>query len=112
MADIDIGPRPSETIDEFCRAENFSKSFYYELKKRNLAPDELRPPGTKVIRITPEAHAAWRGRMAELSRTEAAELEATRRRELAVIAGKLAAKSERHVSKKKKETPPRRRRSA
>ena len=82
----------SETIAAFCDAENLSKSSYYELQKRGLGPEELRPPGTKIIRITPEAHAKWRERMSELARTEAAELEAARRRELATIAGRLAAK--------------------
>ena len=48
----------SETIAAFCDAENLSKSSYYELQKRGLGPEELRPPGTKIIRITPEAHAS------------------------------------------------------
>ena len=34
----------SETISEFCLAERFSKSFYYGLKKRGLAPEEFEVP--------------------------------------------------------------------
>jgi hypothetical protein len=49
---------PSKTIDEFCRHERISRSKYYELRKLNKAPTELRVEG--LIRITPQAHAAWR----------------------------------------------------
>jgi hypothetical protein len=100
MSNTDIESQPSMTIDEFCAVENFSKSFYYELKKRDLGPEELRPPGMKLIRITAEAHAEWRARMLEEAKSEAAQLENERRRELTVKAGKRAAESPRHISKK------------
>jgi hypothetical protein len=90
----------SQTIGEFCRAERISKSVYYELKARGLNPDEFEIPGTRIKRITPEARAAWRERMAELAKSETAQLEAERRRELASIAGRAAAASPRHISKR------------
>ena len=90
----------SETISEFCLAERFSKSFYYGLKKRGLGPEEFEVPGTRVKRITPEAHTAWRERMAELAKSETAQLEAERRRAQAAEAEKLAAQSPNHVSRR------------
>ncbi len=90
----------SRTIREFCAIENISITAYYELKKRGLGPDELRVPETKIVRITADAHNAWRQRMAELKQSRAAELEAERRRELASIAGRAAAASPLHASKR------------
>jgi hypothetical protein len=60
----------------------------------------------------PEADAEWEARMAELAKSETARLEAERRRELATIAGQIAAESLRHVSRRgARSTPtPRRRR--
>jgi len=69
--------RRSKTVGEFCFAHRFSKSFYYELKRRGLNPDELEILGVK--RITPEAEEAWLARMAALAKTEDAKLESERR---------------------------------
>jgi len=49
---------PSKTIQQFCTHEQISRSQYYKLKKTGKAPAEMRVDG--VVRITPEAHAAWR----------------------------------------------------
>jgi hypothetical protein len=81
----------------FCAAERMSKSSYHKLKNLGLGPEVYVPPGTRIERITPEAHAAWRARMAELTKSESAKLEAERRREVAVIAGRIAAQSPMHV---------------
>ena len=75
-----------------------SATKYHDLKNKGLGPEELNVDG--MIRITPEARAEWRERMAELARSEAAQLEAERRRELAVIAGRAAAASPLHISKR------------
>jgi len=48
----------SKTIAEFCRHERMSRSKYYGLRKAGKAPAEMRVD--RIIRITPEAHAAWR----------------------------------------------------
>ena len=53
------------TIDEFCFANGFSRATYYNLKAKNLAPDEMRVLG-KII-ITTEAEKRWHKRMAALS---------------------------------------------
>ena len=71
--------QPSKTIPQFCEAENLSASSYFKLKRLGLGPDEMRFPGTEIVRITPEAHRAWRERMTELSQTKQAELERQRR---------------------------------
>jgi hypothetical protein len=90
----------SRTRVEFCNIEHFSLSSFFALRKRGLAPDEISPPGTNIHRITAQAHAAWRSRMTELAKTEAAELAANRRRRQAQAAGEEAAKSPTHISKK------------
>jgi formiminotetrahydrofolate cyclodeaminase len=99
MTQIDTAP--SKTIAEFCAAENISKSVYYDLRRRNLGPEESRIVGTTIVRITNEAHAAWRERMAELAKSKSAELEAARRRAQTAEAGKIAAQSPRHVSRRR-----------
>jgi hypothetical protein len=92
--------RRSQTRAEFCLAEHLSKSTYHALRKRGLGPEELVVPGLKIIRITPEARDAWHTKMAELAKGEAARIEAERRRELASIAGRAAAASPLHISKR------------
>jgi hypothetical protein len=94
---MDFDPRRSLSITQFCWAEGISKAKYYDLQKKGLAPAVTDIDG--VQRITPEARAEWHQRMAERAKGEAARLEAERRRELAVIAGRAAAASPNHVSK-------------
>ena len=95
---------PDKTIAEFCSAKRISKTFYYELARRGLAPDETIYPGSRVKRISATAERAWDQHMAELAQGEAARLEAARRRELATIAGRIAAQSPLHVSKQQQHT--------
>jgi hypothetical protein len=99
MDDTDNQER-SQTRGEFCDTERISLSSYFKLKARNLAPEETVVPGTKIIRIVPEARRAWHARMAELAKSEAAQLEAERRREQAVAAGRIAARSPLHASRR------------
>jgi hypothetical protein len=94
--------RRSKTIQQFCFVEGFSKASYYELKRRGLGPDELRPPGTAIVRITPQAHDEWHKRMRELRESEAAALEEERRRAQTQQAGRIAAQSPKHVSKRRR----------
>ena len=70
------------------------------MRRRKLGPQESRISGTTIIRITNESHVAWREHMAELAKSEAAELEAARRCAQTAAAGKIAAKSPRHVSRR------------
>jgi hypothetical protein len=91
-------PNRSMTLAEFRYAENMSAAKYYGLKSKGLGPEELIVDG--MIRVTPEARAKWRERMAELAKSEAAQLQAERRRELASIAGRAAAASPLHISKR------------
>ena len=96
----------SLTRTEFCYVENMSPTKYHGLKNKGLGPEEMNIDG--MIRITPEAREEWHKRMAELAKGEAARLEAERRRELAVTAGRAAAQSPNHVSRRPR--PVRRRR--
>ena len=46
------------SINEFCQRQKICPATYYKLKRRGLAPAELR--FGNIVRITPEAEAAWR----------------------------------------------------
>ena len=46
------------SINEFCLRQKICPATYYKLKKRGLGPAELRLGN--IVRITPEAEAAWR----------------------------------------------------
>jgi hypothetical protein len=105
---MEIDPKRSLSQDQFCWLENISRSKYFELKKRGLGPDVTDIDGLQ--RITPEAREEWRQRMAERAKGKQAQLEAERRRELAVIAGRLAARSPYHVSRRPRPEQRRRRR--
>ena len=96
---MDIDPRRSLSQKQFCWVENISLAKYFELKKKGLGPRVEDIDGVK--RITPQAREEWHKRMAELAKGEAAQLEAERRRETASIAGRKAAQSEFHVSKRR-----------
>jgi hypothetical protein len=86
--------QPSETIEEWCRFENCSTTFYHSLKRRGLGPKTICiGPFVRIV----ETHAEWRARMAERSQQEAGRLENERRRELASRAGRAAVKSALHV---------------
>jgi hypothetical protein len=51
-------PRGAYSVDEFCNAHGFRVTLYYELKKKGLAPVEMRV-GRRVL-ISFEAAEAWR----------------------------------------------------
>jgi hypothetical protein len=95
---MEFDPNRSWTLGEFRYFERMSPSKYHELKKRGLGPEEINIDGMK--RITPESRERWRQLMAERARGEAAQLEAERRRAQATIAGKAAAASPLHVSRR------------
>jgi len=90
----------SLSLSEFCLAERISKSKYYALRKKKLSPDEINIDG--VLRITPQSHRRWREKMIALGKSKAVQLEVKRRRELAEIAGRAAAKSPLHISKRRR----------
>jgi hypothetical protein len=90
----------SLTRAEWRRHRNISKASHYKMRKLGLAPDEVEVPGTKIARITAAADAAWERRMAELARSEDAKLESERRRAQAAEAGRIAAASPLHISKR------------
>jgi hypothetical protein len=51
-------PLAAFTIKEFCQAHRLSIPTYYELKKQNLGPAEMRMGC--MVRVSREAAAAWR----------------------------------------------------
>lgn len=93
--------RVAFSIQEFCWRNTISLPTYHKLKRAGLGPDEMR--FGNVIRVTAEAELKWqrartnpKGDEARATAAAAAATVARGRR-----AGKLAAQSERHVSKRK-----------
>jgi hypothetical protein len=84
-----------------CEAERISLASYYQMKKRGHAPVETRVPGSSLIRISPAARRQWHERLAALAQSDAARLEAERKRAQTIEAGKAAARSPKHVSAKR-----------
>ena len=97
---------PDMTRANWRARRSISKTTYAKLKNLGLAPDEYNVPGTRIARITEASDAVWETRMREFAESEAAKLEAERRREIAVIAGRAAAASPLHVSKRKAQPTP------
>jgi hypothetical protein len=92
----------SLTRQEFCHLERMSLSTYHKLQRTGHGPEEVKFPGMAFVRITSEARRDWHKTINELRQTEASKLEEARRRENASIAGKKAAASPLHVSKRGK----------
>jgi hypothetical protein len=99
---IEQRPERAQTIGEFCAAENISAASYYKMRRLGVGPREERVPGTAIIRITPEARRAWHALLAEMRQSRDAELEERRRSAHATQAGKMAAASPLHVSKRQR----------
>jgi hypothetical protein len=105
---------PGLSVSAFCRAEGLCRATYYKLRRLNLAPQvtEVILPaapgqkrGLKLVRISATSHRQWREKIAQTRASEAAELEAARFRELRVEAGKRAAKSVKHISRRARPKP-------
>jgi hypothetical protein len=88
------------TRAEFCKLERMSLSTYHKIRRSGHGPDEMKFPQMAFVRITPEARREWHQSIEEYRKSKAAELEASRRSALAQAAGRKAAKSPRHVSKR------------
>jgi hypothetical protein len=88
----------SWTIPEFCVAEGITPPTYYELKKQNLGPEELRY--LRVVRITPAARAEWHKKMQSAKAKRAANIEAQRMAARARLAAKASVASKNHVTKR------------
>lgn len=58
---MDHGEPSAFTIQEFCERHRISKSFYYELRKKGLAPAEMKV-GRKRL-ISKESAIEWRHNM-------------------------------------------------
>ncbi|HEV7982423.1 MAG TPA: hypothetical protein VGP86_05960 [Xanthobacteraceae bacterium] len=100
MSVVEERPERALTIGDFCAAEHVSVATYYKMRRLGVGPCEERIPGTAIIRITPEARRAWHERLAEMRQSGEAKIEERRRSAHAAHAGKMAAASPLHVSKR------------
>jgi hypothetical protein len=93
---------PSYTIAEYCMEEKISEATYYKLRDLGrklglpLTPEEWRPPGTNIVRITAHARREWQKRAPTMNRDEDTARVAHARR-----AGKRGAASPDHPCRKK-----------
>jgi hypothetical protein len=101
MSTHDERPERALTIREFCEAEHISPASFYKMRRLGVGPCEEHVPGTTIIRITAEARRAWHAQLAEMRKSREAQLEDRRRRAHATQAGKIAAASPLHVSKRR-----------
>lgn len=92
------------TIQEFCLLERMSIATYNKIKNSGHGPDELRLPGTNVIRITSAARRAWHERMAAWRESKEGVRERERRSALARHAAASAVMSPDHVSNKRRKS--------
>jgi hypothetical protein len=110
---------PPLTIDAFCKIEGMSRATYYKLRRLGLGPELTEivvsaeegvnhGKGVNFIRISAAAHRAWHEKITKIRASEASKLEAARAHEQRVEAGKRAAKSVKHVSRRARPKPRRR----
>lgn len=72
MDDMEKSNRLASSVDEFCRENSISRSFYYELQKKKRGPKTMKVGARRLI--SQEAGAEWRRRMeAATEEAEAAE---------------------------------------
>jgi hypothetical protein len=57
------------TIRQFCILENVAVATYYKMRRLGHGPDEMRIPGTALVRITQQARRDWHARIGELGRS-------------------------------------------
>ena len=100
------------TPTEWRIRKHFSKSTHLKLKKAGLAPEEevVMVAGFNLVRITPRARRDWERKIAELRWSKEAELESARRQAQVESAGRRAAQSPNHVSRRARSVQHRRRR--
>jgi hypothetical protein len=110
---VDDNEERALSIAQFCYAENISKATFYKLKRQGLAPELTYVPvqGMTLIRISPAARRKWHAKLKALQFSRAGALEAARRSAQCTEAGRIAAASPAHVSRRKT-TDHRRRRPA
>ena len=90
----------SLTKAEFCELERMSVATYHKLKRAGYGPAEVRFPGMAFARITPQARQEWHALIEKLRTDKNLQLELERRTVQSREAGKRAAASPRHVSKR------------
>jgi hypothetical protein len=56
----------SLTIEEFCAVEKISRTSFFKMQRKGIAPETFRIPGMAIVRVTAQARQEWRARMAAL----------------------------------------------
>ena len=92
--------KQDENIEQWCARRGISRTTFCEWEKRGRAPTVIRVGG--VARITARNDEAWERSEARRAKTKAARLEAQRRSKTNTAAGRIAAQSPLHVSKREK----------
>ena len=88
------------SLPEFCIRNKISKSKLFKLFRENRGPRFMLYGHHKRISI--EAEREWRAAMEAYSVSKAGRLELERRKQHSTQAGKIAAKSEHHISARRR----------
>jgi hypothetical protein len=83
-------PDASYSVAAFCRAEQIGKSLYYSMRRLGVGPVEYCPPGTKTVRISPEARREYHRRTQVTPENEEENKVRAALREKSVRAAKLS----------------------
>src|SRR5262249_27203570 len=106
VVDASLREERSLTIQQFCFLESIGKNTFYKMKRRGTAPEIYYVPvGSATLpRISAQAHRDWRAKLKTLRVSEAGELLAQRKQAQTAQAGKLAARSQLHVSNRNRKS--------
>jgi hypothetical protein len=91
---------PDETIGQYCDRKHISRATFHKQQRLGIGPKLTRYPHSNMVRISRKASRENDALIAELAQQEDAKLERQRRVEQASAAGKAAALSPRHVSRR------------
>src|SRR5262245_42383940 len=101
---------PSLSIPQFCAAEGISTTFYYCHVRPHGLVNEMRLPGSKMVRISPEERKRYHERVEARAKEVEAKLERERHAAQSRRSAKISAEGPNHVSKQKKAAAAKRRR--
>ena len=92
----------SYTIEQFCFLESIGKNSFYKMRRAGTAPEVYYVPvgSARLPRISAQARRDWHRKLKDLRLNEADKLLAQRKRAQTIEAGKLAAASPLHISRR------------
>jgi len=94
-----VDTNPNLLLPELCAVDRISLTTYFKMKKLGIGPRETH--FLDAIRVTPEDRRAWHRKLQKQHEKKSSQLAQERRNAMRRIAGRMAAASPRHVSKRR-----------